>query len=145
MERTETLASFEDLLQAATEQQEPQRLLLVFARRTLGGHATASQRAAFERGEGGHLEPCLCVDKAPEEIAGFAALCAESAQTGIAWDLMFVSSLSGRGGIAPGSDEADQPLHFMLKAISEGRVADMAAFDRSGAALRFLEAGAGPA
>lgn len=139
MDETESLDSFEALLQTAMNQQEPQRLLLVFARRSLGKDASAWQRERFDRGEGGHLEPCLCVDKAPEEIASFAALRAESEETGVDWDVMFVSSLSGRGGIPPGSDEADQPLRFMLKALGEGRVTEMAAFDRTGNALRFLD------
>lgn len=139
VDENESLDSFEALLQTAMHQHEPQRLLLVFARRSLGEHASAWQRERFARGEGGHLEPCLCVDKAPEEITGFAALRAESEQTGVDWDVMFVSSLSGRGGIPPSSDEADQPLRFMLKAIGEGGVTGMAAFDRTGTALRFLD------
>lgn len=141
MDNPDLLGSFEDLLQAARNQAEPQRLLLVFARKQLGEHVNAAQRQAFQQGSGGHLEPCLCVDKAPEEIASFAALHAESRQTGIDWDILFVSTLSGRGGIPPGSDEADQPLRFMLKAITEGQVAEMAAFDRSGEPLRFLAPG----
>lgn len=141
MSDTELLSNFEELLQAARDQEEPQRLLLVFAQRKLGEHVSAKQREAFDRGEGGHIEPCLCVDKSPNEIASFAALCSESQKTEIDWDIVFVSSLSGRGGIPPNSDEADQPLWFMLKAITEGQVAELAVFDRSGNALRFLESG----
>jgi hypothetical protein len=78
------------------------------------------------------------VDKTPEEIAGFAALVAESAQTGQSWDVVFVGGLAGRGGIAPNSDEAAQPLRFMVNAINEGRIAQFAAFDRDGDALTFV-------
>lgn len=138
---TEALGSFEDLLATARRQEEPQRLLLVFAQRKLGEHVTAQQREAYARGDGGHLEPCLVVDKAPEEIASFAALRTESERTGIGWDIVFVSTLSGRGGIPPTSDEADQPLRFMLKAITEGQVGELAIFDRDGNALRFLQTG----
>lgn len=141
MSDVETLSNFEELLQAARTQEEPQRLLLVFAKRTLGEHVTAQQRDAFARGSGGHLEPCLVVDKAPEEIPNFEALRTESQRTGIDWDIMFVSTMSGRGGIPPTSDEADQPLRFMLKAITEGQIGELAIFDHDGEALRFLETG----
>ncbi|WP_297829420.1 ribonucleotide reductase subunit alpha [Thermomonas sp.] len=131
------LASFDDLLTAARQQPEPQRLLFVFARVELPENATAAQRERFERREGGTISPCLCVDKAPHEIAGFAALKAESATTGQEWDMVFVGSLDGRGGIAPSADEAAQPLRFMVNAINDGRVSDFAAFDREGQVLRF--------
>lgn len=133
-----TLDDFGQLLQAARRQDQPQRLLFVFARRELGEHATAAQRQAFERGEGGHLQPVLCVDKLPQELSTFAALDAESRQTGQAWDIVFVGSLDGRGGIAPNADEAAQPLRFMVNAINDGRVGEFAAFDREGHAIRFV-------
>jgi hypothetical protein len=138
MATTATLDDFEQLLHAARNQPEPQRLLLVFARRELGAHATPAERASFERGQGGHLQPCLCVDKLPVEIANFAALASESERTGQPWDIVFVGSLEGRGGVPPNSDEADQPLRFMVNAINDGRVDELAAFDRSGQPLRFV-------
>lgn len=132
------LADFDALLRAARAQPEPQRLLFVFAQRQLGEHATAMQRERFERGDGGHLQPCLCVDKEPDEVAGFRALVTESEQTGHPWDVVFVGSLDGRGGIAPNSDEAAQPLRFMVNAINDGRIGEFAAFDRAGQPLRFV-------
>jgi len=131
------LATFQDLLDAARRQPEPQRLLFVFARVELPEHATDAQRERFDRREGGTISPCLCVDKAPDEIAGFDALAAESETTGQAWDIVFVGSLSGRAGVAPSADEAAQPLRFMVNAINNGRVGDFAAFDRQGDALQF--------
>ena len=77
-----SLASFQDLLDAARQQPEPQRLLLVFARVELPQNATTEQRERFERREGGTLSPCLCVDKTPEEVASFAALVEESRLAG---------------------------------------------------------------
>jgi hypothetical protein len=131
------LNDFNALLQAARQQDEPQRLLFVFARRELGEHASDTQRKNFERGEGGYLQPCLCVDKPPNDIASFAALVAESEKTGQHWDIVFVSSIEGRGGVAPNSDEADQPLRLMIDAINNGRGAEFAAFDRNGHVLAF--------
>ena len=79
----------------------------------------------------------MCVDKAPEEVADFAALVRESKTTGLDWDIVFVASMSGRAGVAPSADEAAQPLRFMVNAINNGRVAEFAAFDRDGNVLQF--------
>ena len=133
-----SLASFQDLLDAARHQPEPQRLLLVFARVELPENATAEQRERFQRREGGTLSPCLCVDKTPDEIASFEALAEESKATGQEWDLLFVGGLAGRAGVAPSADEAAQPLRFMVNAINDGRVGEFAAFDRAGHPIRFV-------
>lgn len=127
-----SLHDFAGLLQAARELEEPQRLLLVFATAESPADATAEEKQRFERGEGGALAPALCVDKAPEEIRDFAALAEESRQTGIDWDILFVAAMSGRGGHAPNSDEAMQPLRLMVEAIKSGRVGDFLAVDRNG-------------
>lgn len=132
-----SLASFQDLLDAARQQPEPQRLLLVFAQVELPQNASAEQRERFEQRQGGTLSPCLCVDKTPEEITSFAALAEESKATGQNWDLLFVGGLSGRAGVAPSADEAAQPLRFMVNAINDGRVAQFAAFDRQGEVVQF--------
>ena len=132
-----SLSSFQDLLDAAHRQPEPQRLLFVFAKVELPQNASAEQRERFDKREGGTLTPSLCVDKAPGEIASFAALVAESESTGQDWDLVFVGSLGGRAGVAPSADEAAQPLRFMVNAINNGQVAQFASFDRAGAVLQF--------
>ena len=132
-----SLATFQDLLDAAHRQPGPQRLLLVFAKVELPENASTEQHQRFARGEGGTISPSLCVDKAPAEIANFNTLVAESAHTGQDWDIVFVGGLSGHGGIAPSSDEAAQPLRFMVNAINNGQVAQFAAFDRSGEVLQF--------
>src|SRR3546814_3094688 len=103
-----SLANFRDLLDAARRQSEPQRLLFVFARVDLPEHATEEQRLRHERREGGTISPCLCVDKAPSEIASFEALATASATTGQDWDIVFVGSLSGRAGVAPSTDERSE-------------------------------------
>ncbi|MHB1273322.1 MAG: ribonucleotide reductase subunit alpha [Rhodanobacter sp.] len=131
------LTSFQDLLAAAHQQPEPQRLLFVFARVELPEAATEAQRERLAAGQGGVLSPSLCVDKAPAEIASFEALVAESTATGLDWDIVLVAGLSGRAGVAPGTDEAAQPLRLMVNAINNGRVAEFAAFDRSGNVLQF--------
>lgn len=126
------LHDFSDLLQAAHQQSEPQRLLLVFAAAELPRDATAEETAAFARGEGGALAPMVCVDKLPSEIDSFAALLDESTRTGVGWDILFVASLPGRGGFAPNADEAVQPLQMMVEAIKGGRIGEFLAVNRNG-------------
>jgi hypothetical protein len=126
------LNDFSDLLQTAHQQPEPQRLLLVFAAAELPRDATAEEITRFERGEGGALLPVVCVDKLPGEIESFAALLDESTRTGIAWDILFVAALSGRGGFAPNPDEAVQPLQMMVEAIKGGRIGEFLAVSRAG-------------
>ena len=127
-----SLRDFSGLLQAARMQPEPQRLLLVFASAELPADATAEEKQRFERGEGGALAPALCVDKSPDEIVDFAMLAEESRQTGIDWDILFVAAMPGRGGHAPSSDEASQPLQLMVQAIKGGRIGEFLAVDRNG-------------
>ncbi len=122
---------FDDFLAAAGGQPEPQRLLLVFARAECPPDATAAERAAFERGEGG-AAPAVCVDKLPEEIASFAALLEESKAAIPDWRILFVAAMDGRGGHPPNSDEAVQPLQMMVEQVKGGRIARFLAVDRDG-------------
>lgn len=131
------ITQFADLLSAARGQAEPQRLLFVFVTAQLPDDATEAERQRFQEGQGGSLQPVLCVDKLPEEIDDFAALLGESGRTGIAWDLLFAAGLSGRGGIAPSADEAEQPLKMMVGAIESGSIGNFLAFDRDGQAVAF--------
>lgn len=131
------ITQFADLLSAARGQAQPQRLLFVFVAAQLPDDATEAERQRFQEGQGGSLQPVLCVDKLPEEIDDFAALLGESGRTGIAWDLLFAAGLSGRGGIAPSADEAEQPLKMMVGAIESGSIGNFLAFDRDGQAVAF--------
>lgn len=123
---------FDDLLAAASRQEQPQRLLLVFARAECPADATETERAAFARGEGGALAPAVCVDKLPAEIASFAELLEESRAAIPDWQILFVAAMDGRGGHAPNSDEAVQPLRMMVEQIKGGRIARFLAVDRTG-------------
>ncbi|QIL20306.1 ribonucleotide reductase subunit alpha [Thermomonas sp. HDW16] len=123
---------FDDLLAAARNQPQPQRLLLVFARAECPPDATPDERAAFARGDGGALAPAVCVDKLPEEVASFDALLAESQAATPDWRILFVAAMDGRGGFAPNTDEAVQPLRMMVEQIKGGRIASFLAVDRDG-------------
>ena len=132
-----TIAGFEDLLRAAQEQPEPQRLLFVFADAALPDDSTPEQRARFQAGQGGALTPLMSVDKSPEELDTFAALVEESRQFGHHWAIVFVAGLSGRAGRAPTSEEADQSLQRMIEAIKTGAFGSFMPFDRQGQPMLF--------
>jgi hypothetical protein len=126
------ISSFDDLLRAAREQSEPQRLLFVFASAVLPDDSTSEQRERFEAGQGGALTPLMSVDKSPEELAAFSVLLEESRQFGNDWAIVFVASLSGRDGRAPTSKEADQSLQRMIESIKAGSIGSFMPFDRRG-------------
>lgn len=130
------IENFDDLLRAAREQPEPQRILFVFAGAELPDDSSAEQRAQFAAGAGGALAPLMCVDKAPEELTTFAALVDESRAAGPEWALVFVAALAGKGGRAPTSKDAEVPLQQMVDFIKAGSHGSYIPFDRHGQPVR---------
>ena len=126
------ITHFDDLLQAARQQPEPQRLLFVLARPELPDDATAEQKAAFEAGHGGALVPAACVDRTPEELASFEVFAAESEPFCHDWVIVFAAGMSGRNGQSPSSESAQGPLEQMVAAIKSGQIGNFLPFDRSG-------------
>lgn len=126
------ISSFDDLLAAARQQSEPQRLLFVFATAGLPEDSTLEQAACFAAGRGGALTPLMCVDEAPDEIASFTALVEESYEFARDRALVFVSSLSGQSGCAPSSQDADAPLQRMVEAIKAGTLEQFLPFNKQG-------------
>lgn len=129
------ISSYSDLIKASENEAEPQRLLFVFCRAELPDDASAEEKAAFEKGEGGALTPVVCVDKQPREVVDFSKLVEESRNTGQAWDVVFVAAMSGRGGVAPSSDEAQQPMTMMVESIRLGQVGNYLPLDKNGNAV----------
>ncbi|MBA1145702.1 ribonucleotide reductase subunit alpha [Ectothiorhodospiraceae bacterium WFHF3C12] len=131
--------SFDALLQAARSQPEPQRLLLVFVKTALPEDADEEQVQRFEAGEGGGLVPVMYVDKAADELGGFAELVRESEQMSEDWHMVLVGALDGRGGRPPTPEEAEEPLKNIVRAIhAGGDLGHLAAFDREGWPVRFM-------
>ena len=126
------ISSFEDLLLATRQQVEPQRLLFVFSGADLPDDATPEQRSGFQSGMGGALTPLMCVDKAPEDLGTFSALVEESREFGHEWAIVFVAALAGRGGLAPTSQDAQEPLQRMVESIKAGLLGSFIPFDRQG-------------
>ena len=130
-----TISSYDDLLAAAHSQPQPQRMLFAFARAELPDDAPAAERARFAEKRGGALMPVMCVDKTLAELGSFADLVAESRHVGAEWDIVFVSSLSGRDGKAPSAAEAEAPLNMMVTYIHTGQVERFLAFSKDGQLL----------
>ena len=128
-----TISTFDDLLQAARAQPQPQRLLFVFAGVELPDDATPAQRARFEAGQGGALHPLMCVDKRPDEVASFAMLVEEASAFGQNnWGMVFAAAMSGTVNRAPTSEDAEAPLQAMVEAIKRGEHGSYIPFDKQG-------------
>lgn len=129
------LETFDDLLRAARAQPRPQRLLFVFAAAVLPDAPTPAQRAAFEAGEGGALEPLMCVDKGPDELTDFAALVEESRRFGRDWQIVFAAAMD-----AADERRTGEAIERLVTAVREGRLAGLMPLDRQGR-VRRLDAG----
>ncbi len=132
-----SISSFEDLLTAARRQDQPQRLLFVFAAAELAQDSTVEQRMRFEAGEGGALVPIMSVDKSPEELGSFGALQDEANQFGRDWTIVFAAALAGRNGVAPSAADSGQALERMIGAIKSGQLSAFIPFDRQGQTVLF--------
>jgi hypothetical protein len=134
---TTTPSHFEQLLQAAAAQAQPQRLLFVFAAAELPQDASAEQRTRFEAGQGGALAPLACVDKDPADLTTYDALVAESRAASPPWHVVFIGALSGQGGRAPTAQQVEDALRGMVEAVRAGRFGGYLALGPTGEPLRF--------
>jgi hypothetical protein len=132
-----SISSFDDLLRAARQQPEPQRLLFVFMGAELPDDSTPEQRRRFAAGAGGALVPLMCVDRTPDELTTFATLAEESRTSGPEWTIVFVAGLAGQGGRALTHHEAEEPLQRMVEATKAGSHGGFVPFDRDGRPVLF--------
>jgi hypothetical protein len=131
------ISSYQDLLSAAKQQPQPQRLLFTFAKAELPHGSGEQEKKRFENQQGGALTAVMCVDKLPEELSDFEHLVAESKHTGKTWDIVFVTTMSGQAGTAPTSDEASRPLDMMIQSIKNGNIGQYLAFNQLGELVQF--------
>jgi hypothetical protein len=132
---------FQQFLQAAEAQPEPQRLLFVFATAELPEDATADQTERFAAGHGGTLTPLMTADKDVGELSSFDALVAESRKAGdasAAWHVVFAAGLDDRNGQSPNNDQVDAALQAMVEGVRVGRIEKILALDHCGEALHFV-------
>lgn len=130
------ISGFQNLLQAARMQPEPQQMLFVFARTELPEEATAEEKKRFEKGQGGVLTPIMFVDKKPSEIESFAQLVEEARQMGQGWDFVFVGCLSGQGDREPSDEEVTKALEVMVKSIQGGIIDHLLTYRPDGEQIR---------
>lgn len=132
------ITNYESLLSVANQQPEPQRLLFVFLRASLPDDHGEADASNFHSGQGGALQPIMCVDKTLNELSTFSALVAESERVEKDWQIVLVAGLAGKNGVAPSSDEAEEPLKMMLHTVENGGdLSRYMAFDREGAPVQF--------
>ncbi len=132
------IINYETLLMVGRQQPEPQRFLFVFLQATLPEEHKEDQAQRFQLGKGGELQPIMCVDKDLDELSNFADLVTESEQMGQDWSMVLIACLSGRNGISPGSEEAEDALNMMVETVQKG--ADLSkylAFDTKGTLIQF--------
>ena len=132
------ITNYESLLSVASQQPEPQRLLFVFLRASLPYDQGEEAVNRFHSGQGGALQPIMCVDKTLSELSTFSALVTESERVEKDWQIVLVAGLAGRNGVAPSSDDTEEPLKMMLHAVENGGdLSKYMAFDREGAPVQF--------
>jgi hypothetical protein len=126
---------FDQLLQAACGEPDPQRLLFVFAQAELPEGATEEQKKNFLAGKGGALTPLACVDKAPGDLSTFEALANESRHACPPWQIVFIAALAGQDGKPPSSALVDSALQAMVAAVKAGRFGNYMALAADGQPL----------
>ncbi|HUX30700.1 MAG TPA: ribonucleotide reductase subunit alpha [Thiobacillus sp.] len=131
------MTHYSDLLNAARQQSEPQRLLFVFTQPELPDGYTDAKNQDFHAGTGGVLTPKMCTDKALDEPGDFSDLVAESHQMGQDWKIVFIACLAGRAGAMPSTEEAQTHLTTMVNSIQNGVISKYLAYDQDGNLVRF--------
>ena len=131
------ISHFDQLLQAAAAQPEPQRLLFVFATAGLPDDATAAQRERYAAGGGGALAPLMCVDKGLDDLSDFETLAAEARAAGPAWQVLFAAGLGGSDGLGPTDAQVELALQTLVERVRDGRLDGLLALDPTGAPLNF--------
>jgi len=125
------IKNFDDLIVAAAQQPDSQRLLMLYAKADMVDEKSNGEQP------GGTITPVMCVDKTPEEISSFASLVEEADAINKNWDFIFVAGMSGQNGNAPTSEEAEPILTEMTNALANGymKMDNFLIFDREQAPI----------
>lgn len=114
------ISSFEDLINVASQQQDAQRLLMLFAKAEVEDSQQSDEQSK------GSITPIMCVDKLPQEVASFDALTKEADNINNDWNFILIAGLTGKGTVPPTSEEADHYLNKMVNDVSSGQ--DLSAY-----------------
>ncbi len=107
---------FSKLIEAAKQQEQPQRLLMLFAKAE--GNKKKGKNAVNETGT---VTPLMCVDKLPEELGSFDALIKEADGISEDWNFVLIAGLGGSDGIAPPTEAAEPYLNQMANDVMMGQ------------------------
>lgn len=108
------MKTFKELLDLTNEQEQPQRLMFLFA------NAESKNPKKSKKHQQGTIEPVMCVDKLPEQLTTFAALKSEADSIEKNWNFVFIASLSGENGMTPSEDDAEPFLNKMVNDVKSG-------------------------
>lgn len=106
---------FKDLLEMTQQQDQPQRLLFLFAQPEVKGKQKSKKNMK------GHIEAVMCVDKLPEELSSFTALVSEADGITKDWEFVLIAGLSGQNGSAPSTEDAEPYLNKMSNDLADGQ------------------------
>ena len=124
---------YSELLAMAQQQDQPQRLLFLFAQPE-GNNPKKSKKH-----QKGHLTPVMCVDKLPEEVGSFSALVDEADKIEKNWQFIFISGLSGENNQAPTTEDAEPYLNRMTSDLMTGQnIARYLVLDRDGKPIEMM-------
>jgi len=124
---------YQELLAMAEQQEQPQRLLFLFAQPE-GNNPKKSKKH-----QKGHLTPIMCVDKLPDEVKSFSALVEEADKIEKNWQFVFISGLSGENNLAPTTEDAEPYLNRMTSDLMTGQnIARYLVLDREGQPIEMM-------
>lgn len=106
---------FKELLDMTKQQEQPQRLLFLFAQPE--GHNPKKSKKHLK----GQVNPVMCVDKLPGELTTFSALTKEADAITKDWEFVLIAGLSGHDGQPPSEDDAEPYLNKMSNDLADGQ------------------------
>ncbi|MBT3585954.1 MAG: ribonucleotide reductase subunit alpha [Halobacteriovoraceae bacterium] len=108
------MSQFEQLLNRAKNEKQPQQVLLLFAKAT-----DMFSEAKFDH-QSGTIDSIMCVNKSPDELTNFKNLVSEADQFSKDWNFIFISTLSGCDNQGPSEKDIDLALHKMSNTFANG-------------------------
>ncbi|TMP29085.1 ribonucleotide reductase subunit alpha [Pseudoalteromonas rubra] len=107
------MSKFQELLTMSRYQPEPVKLLMLFTK--------ANVESASNDVNKGFIEPVMCVDKLPNELSDYEALCKEADVINPDWDLVFLTSINADVD----SSIIDKSMKSMVSDVQTGKNTSM--------------------